>query len=89
MGSEMCIRDRPHTSPGRTRQLKVPLAVVRGHKSRVVMRHHASLVGRLPQGESLTMPGGHMFPLERPQDTAKLLKELFSRWDGRHQQDCA
>jgi pimeloyl-ACP methyl ester carboxylesterase len=82
-------RGVPHTSPGRTRQLKVPLAVVRGHKSRVVMRHHASLVGRLPQGESLTMPGGHMFPLERPQDTATLLKNLFSRWDGRHQQDCA
>ena len=68
-------RGVPHTSPGRTRQLKVPLAVVRGHKSRVVMRHHASLVGRMPLGESLTMPGGHMFPLERPQDTATLLKE--------------
>jgi hypothetical protein len=30
-----------------------------------------------------------MFPLERPQDTAMLLKKLFSRWDGRRQQDCA
>jgi pimeloyl-ACP methyl ester carboxylesterase len=69
--------------------LKVPLAVVRGHKSRVVMRHHASSVGRMPQGESLTLPGGHMFPLERPHDTATLLKTLFSRWDGRRQQDCA
>jgi carboxypeptidase C (cathepsin A) len=42
------------------------------------MRHHTRLVGRMPQGEALTMPGGHMFPLERPQDTARLLKELFS-----------
>jgi carboxypeptidase C (cathepsin A) len=67
----------------------VPLAVVRGRNSRVVMRHHASSVGRMPQGESLCMPGGHMFPLERPQDTATLLKNLFSRWDGRQQQDCA
>jgi pimeloyl-ACP methyl ester carboxylesterase len=70
----------PHTSPGSARQLKVPLAVVRGQQSRVVMRHHTSAVGRMPQGESLTMPGGHMFPLERPQDTAALLKELFTRW---------
>jgi hypothetical protein len=30
-----------------------------------------------------------MFPLERPQDTATLLKNLFNRWDGRQQQDCA
>ncbi|WP_370655174.1 alpha/beta fold hydrolase [Pseudomonas sp.] len=82
-------RGVPHTSPGQARQLKVPLAVVRGHKSRVVMRHHASSVGRMPLGESLAMPGGHMFPLERPQDTATLLKNLFSRWEGRRQQDCA
>eukprot|EP01035_Chromulina_nebulosa_P032540 gene32541-43471_t len=76
-------RGVPHTSPGQVRQLKVPLAVVRGRQSRVVMRHHASGVGRLPMGEMLTMPGGHMFPLERPQDTATLLKQLFARWEAR------
>jgi carboxypeptidase C (cathepsin A) len=43
----------------------------------------------MPQGESLTLPGGHMFPLERPHDTATLLKTLFSRWDGRNEKDCA
>jgi carboxypeptidase C (cathepsin A) len=36
----------------------------------------------MPQGESLTMPGGHMFPLEYPQDTANLLKDLLQRWQG-------
>jgi hypothetical protein len=82
-------RGVPHTRPGSTRQLQVPLAVVRGHDSRVVMRHHASSVDRLPLGESLTMPGGHMFPLERPLDTAEMLKGLFHRWGGRRQQDCA
>jgi len=82
-------RGVPHTSPGRTRQLQVPLAVVRGHKSRVVMNHHTRFVGRLPQGESLTVPGGHMFPLERPQDTAQLLKKLFTRWENRQHKDCA
>ncbi|SMQ30573.1 Pimeloyl-ACP methyl ester carboxylesterase [Pseudomonas helmanticensis] len=82
-------RGVPHTSPGRTRQLQVPLAVVRGHKSRVVMRHHTRFVSRLAQGEALSMPGGHMFPLERPQDTARLLKNLFTRWENRLDKDCA
>ena len=76
-------RGVPHTSPGRPRKLKVPLAVVRGRQSRVVMRHHTRSVGRMLHGESLSMPGGHMFPLERPQDTANLLKNLFQRWEGR------
>jgi len=76
-------RGVPHTSPGRTRKLQIPLAVVRGRQSRVVMRHHTRTVSRMPQGEALTMPGGHMFPLEHPQDTANLLKDLLQRWEGR------
>lgn len=74
-------RGVPHISPGRTFQLQVPLAVVRGRDSRVVMRHHARAVARMPNGESLTVPGGHMFPLEQPQDTARLLKQIFARWE--------
>ena len=75
-------RSVPHTSPGRPQQLQVPLAMVRGRHSRVVLPHHAHLVRRVPRGEYLTLPGGHMFPLERPQDTAALLKQLFTRWNG-------
>lgn len=75
-------RSVPHTSPGRPQQLQVPLAMVRGRQSRVVLPHHAHLVRRVPNGEYLTLPGGHMFPLERPQDTAELLKKLFQRWSG-------
>ncbi len=83
-------RSVPHTSPGRPQQLKVPLAMIRGRHSRVVLPHHTRLIRRVPQGEYLTLPGGHMFPLERPQDTAELLKQLFSRWDGRRaEQECA
>jgi len=73
-------RSVPHTRPDGSRQLKVPLAMVRGEHSRVVMRHHARSVRRLPQGEYLSMPGGHMFPLEQPEATAQLLKTLFARW---------
>ncbi|MGC8102837.1 alpha/beta fold hydrolase [Metapseudomonas otitidis] len=75
-------RSVPHSSPGRPQQLQVPLAVVRGRHSRVVMPHHARLVRRVPKGEYLSLPGGHMFPLERPHDTATLLRTLFKRWDG-------
>ena len=73
-------RSVPHTSPGKPQQLQVPLAMVRGRNSRVIMPHHGRLLSRVPQGEYLSMPGGHMFPLERPQDTAELLRGLFSRW---------
>ena len=75
-------RSVPHTSPGRPQQLQVPLALVRGRQSRVVMAHHARLVNRVPRGEYHSLPGGHRVPLERPQDTARLLRELFSRWQG-------
>ncbi|OZI83744.1 alpha/beta hydrolase [Pseudomonas avellanae] len=50
--------------------------------------HAAScyLARRMRDGEYLSMPGGHMFPLERPDETAQLLKSLFARWDARHLQ---
>ena len=77
-------RSVPHTSPGRAFQLQVPLTVVRGRDSRVVMSHHSKAVARMPNGESLSVPGGHMFPLEQPQDTASLLKQIFARWELRY-----
>lgn len=73
-------RSIPHIAPGRPRQLKVPLAIVRGQQSRVVLPHHTRQVRLIPNGERLTLPGGHMFPLERPQQTAELLRDLFTRW---------
>ena len=77
-------RSVPHISPGRVFPLQVPLAIVRGRDSHVVMRHHARAVSRMPNGESLSVPGGHMFPLEQPQETASLLKQIFTRWELRH-----
>ena len=80
-------RSVPHRSPGRPRQLQVPLAVVRGQSSRVVWPHQARQVRRVARGEYHCLPGGHMFPLERPQDTAALLRRLFSRWQA--EETCA
>lgn len=73
-------RSLPHTRPGAVGTLEVPLAMVRGSHSRVVRRHHAYAVRAIPRGEYHSLPGGHMFPLERPNDTASLIKGLFSRW---------
>lgn len=74
-------RSVPHIAPGRPQQLAVPLAVVRGRHSRVVLPHHLRLLRSMPRAECHHVPGGHMFPLERPQDTAGLLRQLFGRWD--------
>lgn len=74
-------RNVPHTSAGCPQQLQVPLVMVRGLDSRVIMAHHTRLVRRVPKGEYMTLPGGHMFPLEHPLQTASLLKSFFSRWN--------
>lgn len=73
-------RSVPHDNPGRPQQLRVPLTLVRGERSRVVRAQDARIVRQLSQGECLSVPGGHMFPLERPQDTAELLRQVFHRW---------
>lgn len=73
-------RSVPHVTPGWPHALKIPLAMVRGKDSRVVRPHHGYLTRLMAHGELHTLPGGHMFPLEHPEDTAELLKGLFSRW---------
>jgi pimeloyl-ACP methyl ester carboxylesterase len=80
-------RNAPHTAPGVPQQLKLPLALVRGRHSRVVMPRHARQARRLEQGEYLTTAGGHMFPLEHPQATAELLHSLLQRWHRRVHQE--
>lgn len=80
-------RNVPHAAPGSPRRLAVPLALVRGRHSRVVLPHHARAVRLAPQGEALSLPGGHMFPLERPRDTAELIKQIVERWQRRAEQE--
>jgi len=76
-------RSVPHLRPGRVRQMPVPLALVQGNQSEVVMRHHASAIRQVAGAEHHRLPGGHMFPLERPEETAKLLKAIIGRWQQR------
>lgn len=82
-------RSVPHVTPGWPHALKIPLAVVRGRQSRVVMPHHAYLLRLVAHGEAHTLSGGHMFPLEHPGETALLLRQLFSRWSGLNQRGAA
>lgn len=74
-------RSVPHRVPDPPRRLAVPLALVHGRHSRTVLPHHTRLAKRLPRGECLSVPGGHMFPLEHPQYTAELLRGLLQRWE--------
>lgn len=76
-------RSVPHLRPGRVAELPIPLALVQGSDSDVIMRHQARAVQRMPNAEHHSLPGGHMFPLERPQQTAQLLKSIIGRWQAR------
>ncbi len=83
-------RSVPHVRPASVRRLQVPLALVHGEQSRVVLPHHARAVRRLRHGQTHRVPGGHMFPLEQPTATANLIKGIVGHWQGRtHQEACA
>jgi pimeloyl-ACP methyl ester carboxylesterase len=72
-------RSVPHTKAAQSR-LQVPLALLRGAQSNVVLAHHAYLFQRAQRGQLYRVEGGHMFPLQRPQHTAQLVKELLNSW---------
>lgn len=69
-------RTFPHRTPGWPPALAVPLTLVRGEQSRTVLPHHGWLARLMRDGQCLSMPGGHLFPLERPQQTAALIRRL-------------
>ncbi|MCJ8167766.1 alpha/beta fold hydrolase [Atopomonas sediminilitoris] len=73
------FRTVPHNHPAPLRQLDVPVTVVRGRNSRVVMSHHLREVKKIPQGRIRSMPGGHMFPLEQPDLTADLVLGVIAQ----------
>lgn len=75
-------RSIPHKNPGRVDDLQVPLAVLRGDRSTVVKPRHQRVLRGLKDSQFLTLPGGHMFPFERPEETAQLLRQVFNQWQG-------
>ena len=64
------------------KKLIVPAAVIGGRKSDVFKRHHA-LKMRNQLGMNVKwLEGGHMFPMERPDETAHLIRDLIKGWSS-------
>lgn len=76
-------RGVPHRLPAPMASLRVPLALVQGALSRVVLPHHGWHARRLALGEFHRVPGGHMFPFEHPLATAELVRSILTHWEGR------
>lgn len=80
--TELAIyRSVPHRLPAPMATLKLPLALVQGEDSRVVLPHHGWHARRLARGEFHRVPGGHMFPFEHPLATAMLVRSVIQRWE--------
>jgi pimeloyl-ACP methyl ester carboxylesterase len=58
----------------------VPALILRGEHSQTFMpAAQVRLARRLPQSRSITIPdAGHLVPMERPADTARLIREYLA-----------
>ncbi|MFS1422892.1 alpha/beta fold hydrolase [Shewanella sp. 10N.286.48.B5] len=62
-------------------QLKVPAALIYGEKTDVFPVKYFTRFANLNNIEVSMMPnGGHMFPLEQPQNTANMIKAIVKDW---------
>ena len=65
-------------------RLRVPALLLRGEHSETFMpAAQARLARRLPQSQSATIAhSGHLVPMERPAETAQLIRAFFADWGG-------
>lgn len=62
-------------------QLNVPASLIYGDKTDVFPHVFFKKFVKLNKGINLQVTqGGHMFPLERPEDTAQLITDTISQW---------
>ncbi len=62
-------------------KLTIPGALVYGEQTDVCPKHFFKNFAKLNKKITLqSVPGGHMFPLERPEETAKLITEIIKRF---------
>lgn len=66
----------------RMKRLKMPAAVVGGRKSDVFKRQHAFKMKQQLGMEVHWLSGGHMFPMEKPEQTVQLIRDLIDKWRG-------
>jgi pimeloyl-ACP methyl ester carboxylesterase len=73
------FRNIPSNLSSYKNKLTVPAALVYGTETDVFPHHIFSSFVKLNRNIKLkTMPGGHMFPLESPEKTAKFITEIIS-----------
>ena len=61
-------------------RLSMPIAVLAGRGSDVFKRHHGKRMEKTLQASLNWLDGGHMFPFERPEETAALIQSHVSAW---------
>jgi pimeloyl-ACP methyl ester carboxylesterase len=64
----------------RTQRLKMPSAVIGGRQSDVFKRQHAFKMKSQLGMEVHWLKGGHMFPMESPERTVNMIRELIDKW---------
>ena len=74
-------RTVPHNL-SRLPKLAMPSAVIAGKDSDVFKKHHEKKMKRQLGMKVNWVEGGHMFPLEHPQETAELIKQYLLQWQG-------
>ena len=62
-------------------KLTVPAKLIYGEKTQIFPIKHFVRFAKLNNIELMTLPnGGHMFPLEQPENTANMVKQIIKDW---------
>jgi len=62
-------------------KLSVPAKLIYGENTNIFPIKHFIRFAKLNDIELMTLPkGGHMFPLEQPENTANMVKQLIKDW---------
>lgn len=69
-------RTIPDRWPSVAKSLPVPTVVVYGDRSDVMMPHRIMAMRLCRQVQMINVEGGHLFPLERPEQTARMIAQL-------------
>lgn len=85
VAQELAIFRTTPSNPWRyLRRLQVPGVVITGETTDVSMPAHVARLHRWHGMAHATAPGGHLFPLEHPQQAARLVREQIERWVPAH-----
>lgn len=75
------FRTTPTNLQCRRKKLAVPALIATGTDSEVAMPQHFGPLQRRHRMAHCVVPGGHLFPLQYPQETARLLLSQIEAWE--------